>query len=137
MATKAMAYDAPAYQVPQQFQGEIAAAVSSKTARFAAFTAIALKSIVVTVVTAGGTANTIDLIRQATGGTALTTMATISNVIGTSVGGVTTYATMTHASASALAQGDVLYAAKGSADGVGVYAVSVEYSLVPGANVTA
>ncbi len=137
MATKSMAYDHPAYLVPQTYTGEIIATASAKTARFAAFTALQLKSITVTVVTAGGTANTIDLIRQATGGTALTTMATISNVIGTSVGGVTTYAVMTHASAGSLAQGDVLYATKGSADGTGVYAVAVEYVVTPGASVTA
>lgn len=137
MSTKSMAYDHPQYLVAGAVTGEIASAVSSKSARWAAFTALILKSITVTVVTAGGTANTIDLIRQATGGTALTTMATIANVIGTAVGGVTTYATMTHASAGSIAQGDAFYAVKGSADGVGVYAVAVEYVVTPGASITA
>ena len=137
MATKSMAYDHPAYVVPQTFQGSIAATASATTLQVAMPYAASLKSAVVTVVTAGGTANTIDVIRQATGGTALTTMATIANVIGTSVGGVTTYALMTHASATALAQGDVIWAAKGSADGTGVYAVAIEYVLIPGTTITA
>lgn len=137
MATKSMRYDHEAYTVTHFFSGSIAAAASSATNRFVAPTAVALKSVIATVVTAGGTANTIDLLRQATGGTALTTMATIANVIGTAVGGVTTYAMMTHASATGLSQGDVIWAAKGSADGTGVYAVTVEYVLTPGANVTA
>ena len=136
MATKSMAYDHPAYLTRHLISGSIAAAASSKTNQVAMPTAVSLKSAVVTVVTAGGTANTIDVIRQATGGTALTTMCTIANAIGTAVGGVTTYAMMTHASASALAQGDVIWAQKGSADGTGVYAVGIEYVLVPGANVT-
>lgn len=136
MSTKSMAYDHPAYQDVKQVPGEIAAAVSSKSARWAAFTSLVLKSLTVTVVTAGGTANTIDLIRQASGGTALTTMCSVSNAIGTAVGGVTTNVLMTHASAGSIAQGDVFYAVKGSADGTGVYAVAVEYSITPGASVT-
>lgn len=138
MATKSMAYDHEAYTTPHYFDGSIAAAASSATNRFVAPTGIILRGVMATVVTAGGTANTIDVLRMAAGGTALTTMATIANVIGTAVGGVTTYATFTHATASSgLTQGDVVWAAKGSADGTGVYAVTIEYTLVPGANVTA
>ena len=137
MATKSMAYDAPAYLVPVTWGGEIGATASAKTARFACYTAMALKSMTVSVITAGGTVNGINLIRQATGGTALTTMATIATTVGTNAGGVTINALMTHASATALAQGDLIWAEKGSADGVGVYGVGVEAVLIPGANVTA
>lgn len=137
MAVKSMAYDSPAYLVPVTFGGEIAAAVSSKSARFACYTAMAVKSLNISVITAGGTVNAIDLIRQAAGGTALTTMASIASTVGTNVGGVTINALATHTSATALAQGDILWAQKGSGDGVGVYAVGVECVLVPGANVTA
>lgn len=138
MATHSFAYDHAVYRVPVVHTGEIGATASAKSARFAAYaSSMTIKSMVVTVVTAGGTANTIDLIRQATGGTALTTMCTIANVIGTAVGGVTTYALMTHASATAISQGDVLYATKGSADGVGVYAVAIEMLVNPGASITA
>ena len=136
MATKSMAYDHPAYLVPiVPFGGEIAATASAKTARLCAYTAMNVKSVVVSVITAGGTVNAIDVVRQATGGTALTTLASISNVIGTSAGGVTTYAMMT--GGTLLAQGDIVWAQKGSGDGVGVYAVGIECVLVPGANVTA
>lgn len=136
MATKSMSYDHPAYLVPvTPFGGEIAAAASSKTARFVAYTAMNVKAAVVSVITAGGTVNAVNLVRQATGGTALTTLASISTIIGTSVGGYTTYAMMT--GGTLLAQGDILWAEKGAGDGVGVYAVGVECVLVPGANVTA
>ncbi len=135
MATKSMAYDHPAYLVPVTFGGEIAAAVSSKTARFACYTAMVIKSFNASVITAGGTVNGINLVRQAVGGTALTTMASIATTIGTNVGGVTANALMT--STVSVVQGDILWAEKGSADGVGVYAIGVEMVLVPGASITA
>lgn len=137
MATKSMAYDHPAYLVPQIVTGEIGATASSKSARFACFTAMALKSTTATVITAGGTVCAIDVIRQAANGTALTTMASITNVIGTSVGGVTTNVLSTHASASALAQGDILWAQKGAGDGVGVFAIAFELVVLPGSTITA
>ena len=137
MATKSMAYDHPAYLVLAAGPGgEIAAAASSKTARWVAPTAVQVKSLTASVITAGGTVNVVQLVKQATGGTALTTLASLATVIGTSVGGYTTYALMTGAGTS-LVQGDILWAEKGSADGVGVYAVGVECVLVPGANLTA
>ena len=136
MATKSMAYDHPAYLVPVTFGGEIAAAVSSKTARFACYAPMIIKSINASVITAGGTVNALNLVRQAVGGTALTTMASFATTIGTNVGGVTVNALMT-STVGNLAQGDILWAEKGSADGVGVYAVGVELVLVPGTTVTA
>ena len=136
MATKSMAYDHPAYLSLQVYQGEIAAAVSSKSMRFSLPAATVLKSFNATVITAGGTVNTINLVRQAAGGTALTTMASIASTVGTNAGGVTINALATHASATALSQGDVLWAEKGSADGVGVYGISIETVLVPGASIT-
>ncbi len=138
MATKSMAYDHPEYLVTKTmgFGGSIAAAVSSKTAQVAAYAACNVKAMVVSVITAGGTVNDIELIRQATGGTALTTLATIATVIGTSAGGYTTYALMTGTNTT-LAQGDLIWAAKGSADGVGVYGVGIECVMVPGASITA
>ncbi len=136
MATKNMAYDHPAYTVPIVHTGEIAATASAKTARFAAFTAMTFKSVNATVITAGGTANVINVVRQAAGGTALTTLASISNAIGTAVGGVTTNALMTSAVGN-MAQGDVIWAEKGAADGVGVYGISFEFVVVPGASITA
>ena len=137
MAVKSMAYDHPQYLVNKLWGGEIAAAVSSKSARFALNVATIIKSLNVTVVTAGGTVNGINLIRQAAGGTALTTMASVATTVGTNVGGVTINALATHAAALACAQGDVLWAEKGSADGTGVYAVGIEMIPVPGSNVTA
>lgn len=134
MATKSMAYDHAAYITPYVIPGDIAAAVSSKSARFAAFTAMTLKSLNVSVITAGGTANVVQVVRQAQGGTALTTLASVSNAIGTHVGGVTTNVLTT--GTNAIVQGDIIWAEKGSADGVGVYAVSFEYVVVPGSTIT-
>ncbi len=136
MATKNMSYDHAAYKTPVLVGGEIAAAASSKTQRFAAYTAMAFKSVNVSVITAGGTVNVIDVIRQAAGGTALTTLASVSNVIGTHAGGVTTNV-LNSSTVGTLAQGDIIWAAKGSADGTGNYAIGFELALIPGANVTA
>ena len=138
MATKSMAYDHPAYLavgvgIPG---GEIAAAASSKTARWVAPVAMNVKSLTVSVITAGGTVNIVQLTKQASGGTALTTLASVSNVIGTNVGGYTTNVLMTGAGTS-LVQGDILWVEKAATDGVGVYAAGVEMVLVPGASVTA
>ncbi len=136
MAAKSMAYDHPAYlALAAGPGGEIAGTASSKTARFVAMTAMQVKSLTASVITAGGTVNAVQLIKQATGGTALTTLALITNIIGTSVGGFTTNVLMTGAGTT-LAQGDILWVEKGSADGVGVYATGVECVLVPGASLT-
>ena len=135
MATKSMAYDHPAYISLQVYQGEIAAAVSSKSMRFSLPAATILKSFNCTVITAGGTVNGVNLVRQAAGGTALTTMASIATTVGTNAGGVTINALMT-STVGNLSQGDVLWAEKGSADGVGVYGISIETVLVPGASIT-
>ena len=134
MATKNMAYDHAAYLTPVTVGGEIAAAVSSKSARFAAYTAMTLKSTNISVITAGGTVNVVQVVRQAAGGTALTTLALCTNIIGTNVGGYTTNILTT--GTNAIVQGDIIWAEKGSADGVGVYAIGFEYVLVPGANIT-
>jgi len=138
MATKSMAYDHPEYLVTKTmgFGGEIAATASAKTNRVCAYAAANVKAVVVSVITAGGTVNAIDVVRQATGGTALTTLASISSIIGTSAGGYTTYALMTGTNTT-LAQGDIIWAQKGSGDGVGVYAVGIECVMVPGASITA
>lgn len=136
MATNSMAYDHPAYLGVKLIGGEIAAAASSKTARFAAVTAMTVKSMQCTVITAGGTVVAVDLVRQAAGGTALTTLASVTNVIGTSVGGVTTNVLMTGAGAT-LSQGDVVWAQKGSGDGVAVFGIGIEAVYIPGASFTA
>lgn len=137
MSTKSMAYDHPAYLVPFPLgTSEILATASAKSTRFCAPFAMTVKSLNVSVITAGGTVNAIDLVRMAAGGTALTTLASVSNVIGTHAGGVTTNVLMTGAGAT-LAQGDVVWAQKGAGDGVGVYGIGIEAVIIPGANVTA
>jgi len=136
MATKSMAYDHPAYLVPFPIScGEIAATASAKSGRFCAPYAMTVKSFQTTVITAGGTVNAIDLIRLAAGGTALTTLASIATTVGTNVGGVTINSLMTGAGAT-LAQGDVIWAAKGAGDGVGVYGIGIEAVIIPGSTVT-
>jgi hypothetical protein len=136
MAVKSMAYDHPAYTVPFFVGGEIAATASAKTARFCVPTGAIIKSLNCSIITLGGTANAMNLVRQAVTGTALTTMASIASTFGTSSAGALINVLATHASATSLAAGDILWVEKGSADGTGVYATSIEMVLIPGANVT-
>ena len=133
MATQSMSYDHPAYTVPINLAGQLAATASSGT-RFGSVSPITVKSLQVTVATAGGTANTIQVVRYSTAGT--TTLVS-NSAISTSAAGVTTNLTMTAAAASCtLVQGDFLLVEKGSADGTGIYAFGIEVTRVPGSSFT-
>ena len=132
MATKSMAYDHPAYTAPFSVGGVNAAGASAKSCRFTPFTTMLVKSMQATVVTAGtGTGNaTINLVKIASGGTAITTYGTVV-VFGTQAAGVTTNLAVN----GTLNAGDDVYVQHG-ADAASVFTLGLELYLSPGANVT-
>jgi hypothetical protein len=134
MAVQSMAYDHPAYLVRETTTSFNAAGASAVHGRFAAFTNMLAKSLTVYTVTAGtGTGNgTVSLCRIATGGTAITTLGTI--VMGTAAAAVGTNVAIAAAS-QAITKLDQVYIQNG-ADATGVWAVTVELVLTPGADIT-
>ncbi len=131
--SKSMSYDHPAYLVPQTAGAEITATTVFRTARFAAFTAAAIKSFQATVITAGtGTGNaTVQLEKLAAGGTAISTLGIVT--LGTQAAGYTTNVLCT--GGTNVAVGDVISWLKG-ADATGVFAVGLEFVITPGASLT-
>jgi hypothetical protein len=113
---------------------EITATTAFRTARFAAFTAAAIKSFQATVITAGtGTGNaTVQLEKLAAGGTAISTLGIVT--LGTQAAGYTTNVLCTGAN-TCTAVGDVISWVKG-ADATGVFAVGLEFVITPGASLT-
>jgi hypothetical protein len=132
--TKGMAYDHPAYTSVQTEGAEVPATTASRVGRFAAFTALTMKSITASVITAGtGTGNaTVQLEKVAAGGTAISTLAFV--VMSTNAAGFTTNVLCTGAGITCAA-GDVISFLKG-ADATGVFAVAVEFTITPGGSVT-
>lgn len=136
MATGSFAYDHPAYRVPLVVPGFNAAGANAKSARFSAFTAMTCRSLQATVVTAGtGTGNcTLNLVKIASGGTAITTLGPLT-VMSTNAAGYTTNVLMTSAAAAAIAAGDDVYVQHG-ADATGVFTIALEMYVTPGASLT-
>ena len=132
MATKNMAYDHSAYLTPIVIPGINAAGASAKTCRFSAFTTLLAKSMQATVVTAGtGTGNaTLNLVKIAQGGTAITTLGPLVTM-STNAAGYTTNAVCT----GTISAGDDVYVQHG-ADATGVFTLGLELLIAPGANVT-
>lgn len=133
MAKVSMAYDHPAYLAKYWFGGLNAAGASATSARFAAWAAMTPKALQTSVITAGtGTGNaTVTLVKIASGGTAITTHSP-TVVMSTNAAGYTTNVVCTGGN---IAAGDVVFVQHG-ADATGVFAVGVEFELVPGADVT-
>ena len=129
MAAKSMAYDNAAYQAVVQVNLGTLTGASLTTQRFAATSVSLIKSIEITVVTAGTSAsqvmNLFTLSGTATTTTALTTYGSAQTKAGTNV---TTTLT--------LAQGDAMWVGKGT-DATDVFAVGAELVINPGATVTA
>lgn len=126
MATKSMAYDAPAYQAVLPLGFNMTGA-NAATAKFAAFTDTLVKSITVKATTAGTSNDVVTAYKYS--GTATTTqvLTTIGSGVVTGTNVVSTFT---------LAQGDAIGIVKGT-DATAVYAVGVELAVVPGANLTA
>lgn len=131
MATKNMAYDHPAYLSRYSVTPDSAGGgATTNGARFVAFTAMKLKSMQLTVTTAGtATDHTVSGNRIAAGGTTTTALSTTT--LGTNTVGYTTNVLLNQT----LTQGDVVMLRTGS-DAVGRMVVAYEVELVPGANVT-
>lgn len=132
MATENHAYDAPMYNVPIVVPGLNAAGASAKTCRFAAFTTMLPKSLQATVVTAGtGTGNcTLNVVKIAQGGTAITTLGALVTM-STNAAGYTTNVVCT----GTISAGDDVYVQHG-ADATSVFTLGLELRIAPGANVT-
>lgn len=126
MATKSMAYDAPAYQAVMPL-GFSLTGNAGATAKFAAFTDTLVKSFTVKATTAGTSNDVVTAYKYS--GTATTThvLTTIGSGVVTGTNVVSTFT---------LAQGDAIGIVKGT-DATAVYGVGVELALVPGATVTA
>lgn len=132
MATENNSYDSAKYQVPLVIPGLNAAGASAKSCRFAAFTTLLPKSLQATVVVAGtGTGNaTLNVVKIAQGGTAITTLGALI-VMSTNAAGYTTNVVCT----GTISAGDDVYVQHG-ADATGVFTLGLEVRINPGANVT-
>lgn len=132
MATTNMSYDHPNYLQPLIIPGLNAAGASAKTCRFAAFTTLLPKSLQATVVVAGtGTGNcTLNVVKIAQGGTAITTLGALVTM-STNAAGYTTNVVCT----GTISAGDDVYVQHG-ADATGVFTLGLEVRIAPGANVT-
>jgi hypothetical protein len=130
MATKSMAYDHPAYTVPQSVGGVIPAGVSSQF-KFMAWTTMILKSVQAQADGAGtGAANDIlRLHRISNSGTTTTSLA----VIGTWTAGQ--FHTQNWVGTYTFTKGDALALTKGT-DATVKLSVGAELYVSPGADVT-
>lgn len=132
MATKNMAYDHPAYLVPQQVAGTIGATASAQF-KFPVWTTMVLKSVQISNIVAGTGAATDAFVLQRiqgdpTLGTATTSLAQLgTNTANFSSRNVTGTYTFT--------AGELVSVMKGT-DATSQYAVNLEMYLSPGANVT-
>jgi hypothetical protein len=132
MATKNFAYDHPAYLVPVNANGVIAAAASSQF-KFPVWTTMVLKSTQISSLVAGTGAATDAFVLQrvqldATLGTATTSLAALTTntaaMFSKNIQGTYTFT-----------QGEFICVTKGT-DGTSQYAISFELFVAPGANVT-
>ena len=126
MAVKSMSYDHPAYITPYVLGGRISGA--SAAYKFAAFTAMIVKSYTLGAQVAGTSATDVVTAFKISG-TATTTHA-LATYAGTQVGGTNVLGTFT------LAQGDILAVVKGT-DATLDLGCSVECVVIPGSNITA
>lgn len=133
MATENMAYDDPVYRARILVPGLNAAGASAKTNRFAAFAAMAPKSMQITVVVAGtGASNAnVALVAISAGGTAITTYSSNVNVT-TNAAGFTTNVVCT----GTIPAGADVYVEHG-ADATHVFTIGLEMKIAAGVNVTA
>jgi len=127
MATRNFAYDHPAYTAVFAFGGSILAGSGALSQRFAAHANLQLRSVNYSTVTVGtGAASDVKSLFLISG-TATTTTALATTTAA--------YYALNILSTATLAKGDVMYVGKGT-DATEVGAFSVEYQIVPGANVT-
>lgn len=136
MAVKSMAYDHPAYRVPQTASFSVAAGSAAHGAKFVAFTTLLLKSATVVVGVAGTTtaagANTYTF-NKISGTT--TTSVGFSGNLGTTVAYTVGTNVVLGSGTVTLAQGEMLSATRGT-DATAVAEITYEFLINPGADVT-
>lgn len=127
MATQSLRYDHPAYTVPLVFSGLTAVGANGVSTKFAAFTAMKIKSVTMGPVIASTAAGSQPLLYSKSGtATATTTLTVLTS--GASVA-------INNAVNVSLAQGDQFWVAHGT-DATTAVAVAIETVVVPGANLT-
>lgn len=128
MAKKSMAYDHPAYTVPVTFSGLSAVGANGVTTKWAAYTAMQLKSVIQGPVIASTAAGSQPLLFKKTGTTTTTTTLTVLTSAASA-------AITDDITAVSLARGDQFWYTHGT-DATAAVAVAVEAVLVPGSDVT-
>lgn len=129
MANKSMAYDHPAYIVPQVYSGMSAAGANGVTTKFAAFTAMKLKQTVMGPVIASTAAGSQPLLYTKSGTTTSTTTLTVLT-------SASSAAIVNDISDVTLAQGDQFWCTHGT-DATATVAFAIEAVVVPGADISA
>ena len=129
MAERSMAYDHPAYVVPQIYSGNTTVGANGVSQKWAAFTAQRIEAVTVGPNVASTSATTPLLYKKSGTATTTTTLTALTSAA--------TAAVRTELStALSLAQGDQFWVAHGT-DATVSLSVAVETYLTPGANVTA
>ncbi len=128
MATTSMSYDHPTYVTPVVFSGGSTAGANGVTTKWAAYTAMKIKSVTYAPNVASTSSTTPLLYNKSGTTTSTTTLTAITSAATTS----TNYAPAT---AISLAQGDQFWVAHGT-DATVALSVAVETLVVPGATVT-
>lgn len=130
MTTKSMAYDHPAYTTPYIFSSVTVAGANGVSQKFAAFTAMKIKSTVLGVYVASTAAGSQPLLYSKSGTTTSTTTLTVltSASVAPVVDDLATEVT--------LAQGDQFWITHGT-DATAVLAVAIETVVIPGSTITA
>jgi hypothetical protein len=136
MTVKSQVYDHPAYQAVLPLPSGNLTGNNGVGTKYAAFTAMQIKSITIAATVLTTTADVINLVRiTGTGGTNTTTT---TNIYGT-MGSGAYFGNFTPAAASSqisLNQGDQFWVQKG-ADATGTYVGMIESVIVPLSNLTA
>lgn len=129
MATRSMEYNHPAYVTPYVFSAGTTAGANGLTTKFAAFTAMKIKSVTYAANVVGTSATTPLLYTKSGTTTATNTL--------TAIGSAATSATnVALATAVSLAQGDQFWVSHGT-DATIAVSFAIETLVVPGADVTA
>ena len=136
MTTKSMAYDHPAYTAVQSQQCGTITGSAGATTKYAAFTAIVLKSITAGAIVKNTNTEPLLVYQVTNDGTHTGTNTTTNTTTLTNVGSAAYYTNLPLPSGGLnLSQGDLWWVAKGT-DATATYAITAEYVTQPLAPVT-
>ena len=130
MTDKNMAYDHPAYQVPQVFAGNTTVGANGVSQKFAAFTAMNIKAVHTSPIIASTAAGSQPLMYTVSGTTTSTTTLTVLT------SAARTARTDDLTTEVALARGDQVHITHGT-DATAQLGFAIECVVTPGANITA